>query len=143
MKRATDIVLSAVALVLLAPVLALIVVLIRRDSRGPAIYRQTRIGLGDRPFAMLKFRTMVVDADDRKHEIAHLNKHAGGDDRMFKVPADPRITRFGRFLRRYSLDELPQLVNVLRGEMSLVGPRPLIPEEHRPRRRLGAAAAST
>ena len=89
------------------------------------------MGKGDRPFRILKFRTMTADADSRKHEVAHLNKHSDGDDRMFKIPDDPRITRVGRFLRRYSLDELPQLFNVLKGDMSLVGARPLIPDEHR------------
>jgi lipopolysaccharide/colanic/teichoic acid biosynthesis glycosyltransferase len=91
------------------------------------------MGEGDRPFWMLKFRTMVIDADERKAEIAHLNRHArpGGDPRMFKVPLDPRVTRVGSFLRRYSLDELPQLINVLKGSMSLIGPRPLILEEDR------------
>ena len=80
---------------------------------------------------MYKFRTMTADADRRKAEFSHLNVHArdGGDPRMFKISNDPRVTRFGTFLRRYSLDELPQLINVVRGEMSLVGPRPLIPEE--------------
>jgi lipopolysaccharide/colanic/teichoic acid biosynthesis glycosyltransferase len=106
---------------------------IKLDSRGPVLFRQRRIGSHDRPFTMLKFRTMVVDAEQRKHELAHLNRHAlrGGDPRMFKIPDDPRVTRFGRILRRYELDELPQLWNVLKGEMSLVGPRPLILDEDR------------
>jgi lipopolysaccharide/colanic/teichoic acid biosynthesis glycosyltransferase len=84
------------------------------------------MGFGGARFRILKFRTMTVDADARKDEIAHLNKHTEAGPRMFKVEADPRVTPVGRFLRRWSLDELPQLINVLRGEMSLVGPRPLI-----------------
>ena len=142
LKRELDLVLSAVALVVLSPVLIAIAVAIKLDSRGPVFFRQVRSGAG-RTFRIFKFRTMAVDAEKRKHEVAHLNKHlgAGGDPRMFKVPDDPRATRVGRFLRRYSLDELPQLLNVLRGEMSLVGPRPLILEEDshvggRSRRRL-------
>jgi exopolysaccharide biosynthesis polyprenyl glycosylphosphotransferase len=131
LKRGMDITASAAGLVLLAPVLAVIAIAIRRDTRGPVFFQQVRMGKGDRPFRILKFRTMTADADERKHEIAHLNRHSDGDDRMFKIPDDPRTTRVGRFLRKYSLDELPQLVNVLKGDMSLVGPRPLIPDEHR------------
>jgi lipopolysaccharide/colanic/teichoic acid biosynthesis glycosyltransferase len=90
------------------------------------------MGTANEPFRIWKFRTMVIDAEQLKHELAYLNKHLepGGDPRMFKIDEDPRVTRCGEFLRRYSLDELPQLINVLAGEMSLVGPRPLILEEH-------------
>ena len=130
-KRAFDVVVSSVALVLLAPFLLLIGLLIRLDSSGPVLFSQIRMGFGDRPFRLYKFRTMTRDADERKPDVAHLNDHArpGGDPRMFKIRSDPRVTRVGRFLRRYSLDEVPQLLNVLKGEMSLIGPRPLILEE--------------
>jgi exopolysaccharide biosynthesis polyprenyl glycosylphosphotransferase len=131
LKRTTDVVLSAFGLVVAAPVFVVVAIAIKLDSRGPVFFPQVRMGRGGHTFRMLKFRTMVVDADARKGEITHLNKHAGSDERMFKAPNDPRVTRVGRVLRRYSLDELPQLFNVLDGEMSLVGPRPLIPEEHR------------
>jgi exopolysaccharide biosynthesis polyprenyl glycosylphosphotransferase len=131
LKRAMDVVLSLVGLVLLAPMFLLIAAAIMLDSRGPVLFWQLRMGHGDSTFRILKFRTMVAEADAHKGEVAHLNKHAGGDERMFKAPDDPRVTRVGRFLRRYSIDELPQLVNVVWGDMSLVGPRPLIPEEHR------------
>jgi exopolysaccharide biosynthesis polyprenyl glycosylphosphotransferase len=133
LKRAMDIVVAGIALLVLAPVLAAIALLIKLDSRGPVIFRQIRVGTRGKTFSMLKFRTMAIDADSRKSEIAHLNKHAqpGGDSRMFKVLYDPRVTKVGRVLRRYSLDELPQFVNVLQGRMSLVGPRPLILEEAR------------
>jgi exopolysaccharide biosynthesis polyprenyl glycosylphosphotransferase len=131
LKRAMDLSLSIFGIALLLPLFAVMAIAIKLDSRGPVFFRQVRMGRGDTPFEMLKFRTMVSDADSRKSEVAHLNKHAGRDERMFKVPNDPRVTRVGRILRRYSLDELPQLLNVLRGEMSLVGPRPLILEEHR------------
>jgi exopolysaccharide biosynthesis polyprenyl glycosylphosphotransferase len=131
LKRALDLTISAAALVLLSPIFVAVGVAIVLDSRGPVFFRQVRIGTAGRPFEMLKFRTMTADADAHKDELAHLNKHAEGDPRMFKIPDDPRVTRVGRFLRAYSLDEFPQLVNVLRGEMSLVGPRPLIPDEHR------------
>ncbi|MGZ4372489.1 MAG: sugar transferase [Gaiellaceae bacterium] len=133
LKRAMDVCVSAALVLLAAPVLAFIAIRIKLDSHGPVLFRQARIGVGDRTFTMLKFRTMSEDADEHKHEVAHLNRHArqGRDARMFKIPDDPRVTRFGRTLRRYALDELPQLVNVLRGEMSLVGPRPLVHDEDR------------
>ncbi len=130
-KRLMDVSLSCVALALLAPAFLAIALAIKLDSPGPVFFRQLRMGTGNRTFRIFKFRTMAVDADERKREIAHLNVHAqdGGDPRMFKVPDDPRITRVGRFLRRFSLDELPQFLNVVTGEMSLVGPRPLILDE--------------
>jgi exopolysaccharide biosynthesis polyprenyl glycosylphosphotransferase len=133
LKRTMDIVVAGLVLAVLAPLLAAIALLIKLDSRGPVIFRQVRVGRRGKTFSMLKFRTMAADAEARKPELAHLNKHAqpGGDSRMFKVLADPRVTKLGRVLRRYSLDELPQLVNVLQGRMSLVGPRPLILEEAR------------
>ena len=131
LKRITDVAISAAALVLLSPILVAIALAIVLESRGGIFFRQSRIGSGGEPFSIFKFRTMVQDAEEQKHQLQTMNKHAsaGGDARMFKVAADPRLTRVGAFLRRYSLDELPQLLNVLRGDMSLVGPRPLIPEE--------------
>ena len=124
-KRTLDVAASATLLVLLSPVLAVIAILVRATSPGPALFRQTRVGRDGRRFQVLKFRSMVVDAEQRKHELAALNEADG----LFKIANDPRITPFGRFLRRRLLDELPQLINVLRGEMSLVGPRPLIVDE--------------
>jgi lipopolysaccharide/colanic/teichoic acid biosynthesis glycosyltransferase len=129
LKRVFDIVLSSVALVPLLPLFVLTAAAIRLDSSGPVFFRQVRMGHNDRTFTILKFRTMVADADEHKADVAHLNKHLHGDPRMFKAPGDPRVTRVGGILRRYSLDELPQLFNVLRSEMSLVGPRPLILDE--------------
>lgn len=127
MKRTMDIVLSLVVLVVLAPLLAVLALIIKVTSPGPVLFRQVRMGARDRVFSIYKFRTMGVDAEDQKATVAHLNRYArDGDALMFKVPDDPRTTRIGRFLRRYSLDEIPQLLNVLKGEMSLVGPRPLI-----------------
>jgi lipopolysaccharide/colanic/teichoic acid biosynthesis glycosyltransferase len=126
-KRATDIVGSVVALVVLSPVFAVIAALIKLSDGGPVFYPHTRVGKWGREFRCLKFRTMVVNADHLKPEIAHLNTHE--DDRTFKVPDDPRITRIGRFLRRTSLDEVPQLWNVFRGCMSIVGPRPPVVQE--------------
>ena len=127
-KRLMDLVVSVIGLVLLAPVLALIALLIKLDSPGPALFRQVRMGTG-KTFQIYKFRTMRIDAEELKDGLRHLNVHLPDDPRMFKVIEDPRVTPLGRFLRRFALDELPQLLNVLRGEMSLVGPRPLILEE--------------
>jgi len=115
---------AAALLLVLAPLLIAIVIAIRLDSPGPAIFRQRRVGLGGDQFTMLKFRTMHVDAEQR---LAELREQC--DEMLFKLRDDPRITRCGRLLRRYSLDELPQLVNVVRGDMALVGPRPALPEE--------------
>ncbi|MGW3323564.1 sugar transferase [Streptomyces virginiae] len=126
LKSALDRVGAAAGLLLLSPVLLGIVLAIRLGSRGPAFYRQRRIGRDGAPFVMWKFRTMVVDADALKAELSGSNEN---DGLMFKMRRDPRVTRVGRLLRRTSLDELPQLVNVLIGDMSLVGPRPPLPEE--------------
>jgi exopolysaccharide biosynthesis polyprenyl glycosylphosphotransferase len=126
LKRAFDLILSVVGVVLISPVLAAIAVVIRLDSKGPIFFRQTRIGRDGRPFLIFKFRSMVVDADRRKDALKAKGAAQGG---LFKLHDDPRITRVGKFLRKTSLDELPQLFNVLCGEMSLVGPRPLIIEE--------------
>jgi lipopolysaccharide/colanic/teichoic acid biosynthesis glycosyltransferase len=121
LKRAMDILLSAGALVLTAPLLAAIAVSIRLDSPGPALYRAQRAGKKGKAFLCYKFRTMRRDADEMKDLLRKQNERCGP---FFKIAADPRITRVGRLLRRYSLDEIPQFWNVLRGEMSLVGPRP-------------------
>ena len=129
LKRLLDISLAALGLLVLSPLLAVAAVAVRLDSPGPAFFRQVRRGTRESTFEILKFRTMAVDAESKKREVAHLNMHGELDPRMFKVPGDPRVTRVGRFLRRWSIDELPQLVNVLKGEMSLVGPRPLILDE--------------
>jgi lipopolysaccharide/colanic/teichoic acid biosynthesis glycosyltransferase len=122
-KRAIDVVGALVGLVVFAPLLLAIALLIRLDSPGPVLFRQMRRGHRGRPFRMFKFRTMVVDAERRLGGLETCNESAGGV--LFKVRRDPRVTPLGRFLRRSSLDELPQLINVLKGEMSLVGPRPL------------------
>jgi lipopolysaccharide/colanic/teichoic acid biosynthesis glycosyltransferase len=129
---------AALSLVLLMPMLVCIGIAVRLTSRGPAIFRQRRLGLRGREFTMLKFRTMAQDAELRRAELASSNTHASGH--IFKVQNDPRITPLGRWLRRTSLDELPQLVNIALGHMSLVGPRPLpstdLPYEGDARRRL-------
>jgi exopolysaccharide biosynthesis polyprenyl glycosylphosphotransferase len=125
-KRAFDLVASVLGLLVLSPLLAAVAVAIRLDSRGPVLFRQLRVGRHGREFTMLKFRSMVSEADQLKAELRHLNEGGPG---LFKIATDPRVTRVGRTLRRLSLDELPQLWNVFRGDMSLVGPRPLIREE--------------
>jgi exopolysaccharide biosynthesis polyprenyl glycosylphosphotransferase len=125
-KRLLDIAFSSVALVLLTPVLLAIAIAVRIDTPGPMFYLSDRIGKKGRVFRCIKFRTMVPDAERRRAEILHMNER---DAVLFKISNDPRITRVGRFLRKYSLDELPQLMNVLRGDMSLVGPRPPIASE--------------
>jgi lipopolysaccharide/colanic/teichoic acid biosynthesis glycosyltransferase len=121
-KRCVDVVGAAAALALAAPLLALLAVVVKLDSPGPVLFAQQRVGLGGRPFRMLKLRTMRDGADGEKAALAYLNR--SGDARLFKIPGDPRVTRVGRGVRRWSLDELPQLWNVLVGDMSLVGPRP-------------------
>ncbi len=122
LKRTFDVVGATVLLLLLSPLLAAIWVAVRATSRGPVLFRSIRQGIGERPFACLKFRTMYVDSEHQQEGLEALNEASGA---LFKIRDDPRTTPVGRLLRRFSLDELPQLVNVLRGEMSLVGPRPL------------------
>jgi exopolysaccharide biosynthesis polyprenyl glycosylphosphotransferase len=125
LKRMIDVALASAALVLLSPFLALIAVLIRLTSPGPAIFRQVRCGLNGRRFMFYKFRSMCAEAESMKASLAHLNQK----QTAFKIPNDPRLTPLGRWLRKFSIDEWPQLWNVLRGDMSLVGPRPAVPEE--------------
>ncbi len=125
LKRSFDLVGATVGMVAIAPMLLVIAAAIRLDSRGPVFFRQTRVGRDGERFGMVKFRSMIPDAEEHKADLVHRNEAVG----LFKIQNDPRITRVGRFLRRTSLDELPQLFNVLRGEMSLVGPRPLVVDE--------------
>jgi exopolysaccharide biosynthesis polyprenyl glycosylphosphotransferase len=125
-KRAMDILISAVALVCLAPLLLLVAAVVKLTSPGPVFFRQTRIGYQGRPFSIIKFRTMRKGAEDAKVSLLEVT---GADRRLFKVATDPRVTTVGRFFRMTSIDELPQLLNVLAGQMSLVGPRPLVPSE--------------
>ena len=126
-KRAMDVTLAALGLVVLSPLLAVMAIAIKFDSRGPVLFRQLRVGRDAELFEMLKFRTMVSGAHERREEFLHLNEAEG----LFKIERDPRITRTGAWLRKTSLDELPQLWNVVKGDMSLVGPRPLVVEEDR------------
>ena len=124
-KRAIDIVLALAGIILLSPLFVIAAILIRFTSPGPVIFRQVRCGLNGRTFTFYKFRSMVEDAEARLHQVAHLNKK----DIVMKIRNDPRLTAVGKWLRRFSVDELPQLFNVLKGDMSLVGPRPAIPTE--------------
>ena len=138
-KRAFDMCFALTALLAASPIMIAAAVAVKLNSRGPVFYRAERIGLDGLPFQMIKFRSMVVDADRRLAEVADLNESAGGV--LFKIRSDPRVTPVGKLLRRYSIDELPQFINVLRGEMSVVGPRPPLRCEvetydHRVRRRL-------
>jgi lipopolysaccharide/colanic/teichoic acid biosynthesis glycosyltransferase len=134
-RRLRDLLLAAIALLLAAPLMLVVAALVHLTSPGPVLFRQTRLGHLERPFQMLKFRTMYVHCDEAVHR-EYVTRMFGGEDlfqggatTLFKLEHDPRITRVGSFLRRTSLDELPQLLNVLRGDMSLVGPRPAMPWE--------------
>ena len=126
-KRAVDTVVSLTALIVLAPLMITVAILIKVTSPGPVFFAQDRVGMNQRRFRIYKFRSMVVDAEAKKKDLAHLNEISDGP--AFKMKNDPRITKIGRFIRKTSIDELPQLFNVLHGEMSLVGPRPPLPEE--------------
>jgi exopolysaccharide biosynthesis polyprenyl glycosylphosphotransferase len=121
-KKLIDICGSALLLVCVAPICAIVALLIKLDSPGPVFFTQVRVGFNRRRFRVLKFRTMTEKADEVQHTLEHLNEAEGP---VFKIKNDPRVTRIGKFLRRFSIDELPQLLNVLKGDMSLVGPRPL------------------
>jgi lipopolysaccharide/colanic/teichoic acid biosynthesis glycosyltransferase len=124
-KRGFDLLGAGLTLLAFAPIMAVIALAIRIESRGPVFFRQTRVGRDGQRFEIFKFRSMVAGAEELKPELVHLNETEG----LFKIAEDPRITRVGRLIRRSSLDELPQLLNVMRGEMSLVGPRPLVVDE--------------
>jgi lipopolysaccharide/colanic/teichoic acid biosynthesis glycosyltransferase len=127
-----DVVLTGLGLLLALPVLLVVWLLVRTTSRGPAFFRQERVGLDGRPFVLLKFRSMYDGADERTHKeyvTRLLRGHVAPEDGLYKLMDDDRVTPVGRFIRRFSLDELPQLLNVVRGDMSLVGPRPALPWE--------------
>lgn len=125
-KRSMDLMCTISGLILLIPFIVVLTVLIKLDSRGAVIYKQARVGRYGRPFHMYKFRSMVEEASSMKLDLQSRNEI---DGKMFKIRDDPRMTRVGRWIRRYSIDELPQLLNVLKGDMSLVGPRPPLPAE--------------
>ncbi|MEN8078653.1 exopolysaccharide biosynthesis polyprenyl glycosylphosphotransferase [Clostridioides difficile] len=125
-KRITDLLLSSIALIILSPILLIVAIAIKIDSKGPIIFKQDRVGKDGKIFGMYKLRSMVINAEELKSKLENQNEMSGP---MFKMKDDPRITRVGKFIRKTSIDELPQLVNVIRGEMSLVGPRPSLPRE--------------
>ena len=125
-KRVIDITVSILGLIILSPLLLLVAILIKFESKGPIIFTQKRVGFKGNEFNMLKFRSMVVNAEELKDKLKNNNEMSGP---MFKMKNDPRVTKIGRFIRKTSIDELPQLINVLKGEMSLVGPRPSLPSE--------------
>lgn len=125
-KRILDFVLSALGLMLLSPLLLIVAILIKIESKGPAIFSQKRVGLNGREFKMYKFRSMVINAEKLKEKLEKKNEMSGP---MFKIKDDPRVTKIGKFIRKTSIDELPQLINILKGDMSLVGPRPSLPNE--------------
>lgn len=125
-KRITDVLFSGIGLIILSPVFVIVAIAIKLDSKGPIFFKQDRVGKDEEIFSMYKFRSMVVNAEELKKELENQNEMSGP---MFKMKKDPRITRVGRFIRKTSIDELPQLVNVIKGDMSLVGPRPSLPKE--------------
>ena len=125
-KRSIDFLCSFLGVIILSPVFIIVALLIKIDSKGPVIFKQERVGLRGKTFYMYKFRSMVVNAEELKDKLQKQNEMSGP---MFKMKEDPRITKVGKFIRRTSIDELPQLFNVLKGEMSLVGPRPSLPKE--------------
>ena len=125
-KRCLDIILSLLAIVILSPIILIVAVLIKLESKGPVIFSQERVGLNGKTFKIYKLRSMVINAEEVKKNLIEKNEMSGP---MFKMKNDPRITRIGKFIRKTSIDELPQLVNIIKGDMSLVGPRPSLPEE--------------
>ncbi|WP_283649222.1 sugar transferase [Clostridium butyricum] len=126
LKRLMDIICSMSALIVLAPILIVVAILIKIESKGPVIFSQERVGINNKKFKMYKFRSMVVNAEDMKEKLEKQNERKGP---MFKIKNDPRVTTIGKFIRKTSIDELPQLINILKGEMSIVGPRPSLPKE--------------
>lgn len=125
-KRFIDILLSLFGLIIVSPIMLIVAILIKLESTGPVIFSQKRVGLNGKEFNMLKFRSMVQNAEELKEKLQKQNEMSGP---MFKMKEDPRVTKVGKFIRKTSIDELPQLINVLKGEMSLVGPRPSLPKE--------------
>ena len=125
-KRLMDILLSFLGLIIVSPIMLIVAILIKLESSGPVIFSQKRVGLNGKEFNMLKFRSMVQNAEELKERLRKQNEMSGP---MFKIKEDPRVTKVGRFIRKTSIDELPQLINILKGEMSLVGPRPSLPKE--------------